>query len=215
MVPDSFAEETAALPDGTEVRVREVRATDKPLLLEGFEELSPRSRYLRFLAAKPRLSEEELRYLTELDGDKHFALGAVRPREDGSEEPLGIARFVVNKDEAELAEAAITVKDAYHGKGVGKLLLRRLAHVAAAHGVKRFRCTVLADNTAMLALLTDIDPDAHVVRAASGVAEFELMVPQPHLALEAQKRHVSLERFLAHVARQWAKVRDSEPPENP
>ncbi len=216
MLPlDVFPDENAALADGTEVRLRAVRPEDKALLLQGFEELSPESRYLRFLAAKPRLSDEDLRYLTEVDGDHHFALGAVRLREDGSEEPLGIARFVVSKDDPEIAEAAVAVKDAMHGKGVGKLLLHRLANVAANHGVKRFRCTVLADNAAMRALLTDLDPGAHVIRAVSGVAEIELLVPQPNEAAEALKRRLSLDRFLAHVAKQLAAVRVSSVPDEP
>lgn len=209
---DPFLDESTALSDGTHVRVRAVRADDKALLLEGFDELSAESRYLRFLAPKPRLSDEELRYLTEVDGAVHFALGVVRPRADGSEEPVGIARFVVSKDDPEVAEAAVTVKDAMHGKGVGKLLLRRLAHVAASRGVKRFRCTVLADNTAMRTLLTDLDPGAHVIKAASGAAEIELMVPQPEQAAEAEQQRITLDRFLAHVAKQLASVRESEPP---
>lgn len=213
MSPESLSDETAILSNGIELRLRAVRPTDKPLLVEGFEELSPRSRYLRFLAAKPRLNDDELRYLTELDGDKHVALGATRLREDGSEEPVGIARFVANKEDAKLAEAAVTVKDAYHGMGVGKLLLRRLSRVAAAHGIQRFRCTVLADNAAMLSLLTDLDPKAHVVRTSSGAAEIELMVPEAELTVEAEERHLTLERFLAHVARQWALVRKVRAPE--
>lgn len=213
MSPEPFSDETVVLSNGIELRLRAVRPTDKPLLVEGFEELSPRSRYLRFLAAKPRLNDDELRYLTELDGDKHVALGATRLRDDGSEEPVGIARFVANRDDAELAEAAVTVKDAYHHMGVGKLLLRRLAGVAAAHGVRRFRCTVLADNAAMLSLLTDLDPKAHVVRTASGAAEIELKVPQPELTVEAEEHHRTLERFLAHVARQWSAMRKGGDPE--
>ncbi len=202
-----FAEEVVTLSDGSQVRVRAVRPDDKALLLEGFEELSAESRYLRFLGAKPKLSDEELRYLTELDGNQHFALGAVRLRDDGSEEPLGIARFVVSKDNSEVAEAAIAVIDAMHGKGVGKLLLHRLANVAAHHGVMRFRCTVLADNAAMRGLLTGLDPGAHVTRAESGVAEIELLVPQPDQQAEADKLRSSLERFLAHVAKQQASAR--------
>ena len=196
-------EENVVLADGTQVRLRAVRPSDKALLLEGFEELSEQSRYLRFLGTKPRLSEDELRYLTELDGDKHVALGAVRVREDGSEEPLAIARFVVSNVDAQVAEAAVAVKDSMHGKGLGKLLLHRLASVAASHGVTRFRCTVLADNAAMHALLTDLDPEAHVVRAASGAAEIELLVPQPDEDTAVMRRR-SLERFLARVAQQLA-----------
>lgn len=82
---DDYAE-LAELRDGTKVLLRLVRPSDKELLLRGFEQLSARSRYLRFLVPKAVLTDEELRYLTEIDGEDHFAIGAVRLVEEPSEE---------------------------------------------------------------------------------------------------------------------------------
>ena len=50
------------LRDGTPVLVRPVRPNDKDLLRQGFDRLSPASRYRRFLAPVDELSEAELRY---------------------------------------------------------------------------------------------------------------------------------------------------------
>ncbi|HYO53822.1 hypothetical protein [Archangium sp.] len=70
-----------------------VRPEDGALLRDGFERLSPRSCLQRFLAAKPRLSEEEMHYLTRVDGERHVALGAVTWSPAGREVGLGLARF--------------------------------------------------------------------------------------------------------------------------
>ena len=50
-----------ALRDGSEVIIDQVHRTDAQLLVDGFDRLSDETRRLRFLTAKPRLSEEEVR----------------------------------------------------------------------------------------------------------------------------------------------------------
>src|SRR5581483_8378240 len=96
--------------------------SDAPVLAEGFARLSAESRRLRFLTAKPTLSPSELRYLTEVDGHDHEALGAVDPV---SHRGVAVARFVRDDQEPTRAEAAITVADDWQRRGVGKLLLDR------------------------------------------------------------------------------------------
>ena len=46
-------------------------------MLRGFERLSPESRYRRFLAPMPELSEAAVRYLTEIDHHDHEAMIAL------------------------------------------------------------------------------------------------------------------------------------------
>src|SRR5690606_7864857 len=112
------------LPDGTRLLVREVRPDDRELLAIGFEHFGPESRYQRFLCTKSELTERELRYLTEVDGSEHFAIGAVMFDEQGGIQPVGIARYVRLEPGGEVAEPAVAVTDEMQGKGVGKLLLR-------------------------------------------------------------------------------------------
>ena len=75
---DDSYDEAVTLSDGQRVHLRLMQPSDKELLLAGFERLSPDSRYARFMAPKARLTEGELRYLTEVDGVDHFAMGAIR-----------------------------------------------------------------------------------------------------------------------------------------
>jgi GNAT superfamily N-acetyltransferase len=166
--------ERAVLRDGSAVRLRLVTPEDKALLRDGFERLSPASRYARFLAPKDSLTDDELAYLTELDHEHHVALGAVR--EDDSR-GFGIARFIRFTEEPLVAEAAVAVADEMHGRGLGRLLFLRLCAAAAERGVERFRCEVLGDNHGMAALIAGIAPD-RTVAVESGVMTIDLTIPE-------------------------------------
>lgn len=161
--------EDAVLADGTRVHLRLVRATDRTLLAEGFARLSPTSRLLRFLGAKTALSDDELTYLTDLDGENHFALGALIEESDGHTRGVGVARFVRDMARPEAAEPAVAVVDDMQGKGLGRLLLERLAAAAIERGVRVFHFDVLALNRPMLSLLDRFadaareEPDGDVI----------------------------------------------------
>jgi len=87
--------EHAVLADGTPVRLRLIRPEDKELLRAGFNRLSVESRYARFLAPKASLSDDELRYLCDVDHEHHLAITAARDDQpDGEATGLGIARFI-------------------------------------------------------------------------------------------------------------------------
>jgi GNAT superfamily N-acetyltransferase len=166
--------EVATLGDGTEVLLRAVHPDDKDRLREGFARLSPESRYLRFHGAKTELTDAELRYLTELDGVRHYAIaGLVR------DEGVGVARMVQLDGEPGVAEAAITVVDGMQGRGLGTLLFQRLFAAAAERGVARIRCLVLGSNQPMQDLLRRLaGPDAHA-RVEAGVVSFDIPLPAP------------------------------------
>lgn len=149
--------EDVQLDDGTWLKLRLIRPADKELLLQGFERLSEQSRYRRFLAPKRTLNVDELRYLTEVDGVRHFALGAIlHDDKTNKSRGLGIARFVVIGEDAGIAEAAVAVADEIQGRGLGRILLDRLVEAALERGIHHFRCEVLANNVSMLTLVEKI-----------------------------------------------------------
>ncbi len=186
-----FVERTT-LRDGTPVVLRLVTGDDKELLRREFERWSSHSRYARFHTPKERLTEDELRYLTEIDQENHFALGALRDGgdESGEQVGLGIARFIRLPDvpgEPATAEAAISVSDEAQGKGLGRLLFLRLSAAAAERGIERFRCFVLSSNPSMKALIEAISPD-HTTEIESGVMSIDFALPeiQPDVAPAAR-----------------------------
>jgi len=170
--------EQAVLPDGTPVQLRLIRPEDKELLRAGFDRLSPASRYARFLAPKLSLSDDELRYLCDLDHETHLAIGAVRDGATVDAPPLGlgIARFIRLPALHNTAEAAIAVADEAQHQGLGRLLFLRLIAAAAERGVERFRCEVLGTNAGMAALLAQISPDRSI-EVGGGVMSIEIALP--------------------------------------
>jgi GNAT superfamily N-acetyltransferase len=157
--PDFSEEHT--LDDGLRVRLRYIRPEDAVELRRGFEQLSPESRYRRFLGGLGHLSDENIRYLTNVDGHDHVAIVATRPRPDATEEGLGVARFVRVTDEPTVAEAAITVRDDVQHRGLGRLLGVALAAAARNRGIAHFRGEVLANNDSVHQLLRDVGAVLH------------------------------------------------------
>ena len=137
--------------DGRRVHLRAIRPDDKQSLREGFHRLSGRSVYFRFFRPKRELSEEELKYFTEIDFVRHVALLAVL-RQDGGEQPIGVGRYIEINDARPIrsAEVAFAVDEAHRGLGVATLLLRHLVVIAQAYGITTFEADVLADNEKML-----------------------------------------------------------------
>ena len=130
------------LPDGTQILIRPIDATDKLRLSVALGRLSQETIHRRFLAAKPRLSAAELRYLTEIDGRHHIALVAVSP--DDPDVLIGVARSV--RVAPATAEMAVIVTDAWQGVGLGGALAEALADAAGAGGIRRLAAVMAADN---------------------------------------------------------------------
>jgi GNAT superfamily N-acetyltransferase len=204
----SYAEDVR-LNDGTGVHLRLVRPDDKPLLVAGFARLSPESRYRRFFSVKKELSEAELTYLTECDGQRHLAIAATRLLPDGTEEGLGVARFVRVSDDPGAAEAAVAVIDEYQSRGLGTLLLLRLIAAARERGIERFRAIIMTDNAPVLALLRD--SGAHVLQAGTdGDVGVEVFLPEvlaPDAAATQGRLSGAAQRLLAAIAAGRASVR--------
>ncbi len=162
---------TLTLKDGSRVVVRRLTPADAPQLADAFARLSAESRRLRFLTAKPSLSQSELRYLTEVDGHRHEALCAIDP---DSGEGVAVARFVRDERDPSRAEVAITVADVWQRRGLGKLLLSRLADRARQEGIHRFTALLTTENRSMRILLAHLDSPAHLNRVAGEIAEYEI-----------------------------------------
>jgi RimJ/RimL family protein N-acetyltransferase len=137
------------LKDGRTVLVRAIRPDDKTTILQGIGLFSEASLYKRFHGAKSSLSDQELKYLTEIDYLHHVALLAVLKDND---QTIGGGRFIAY-DEAlppRIAELAFAVADEYQGLGVGSIVFKYLIHIAREIGIRIFQAEVLAENTAMI-----------------------------------------------------------------
>ncbi len=139
------------LRDGRIIVIRDVHATDKPLLEEAMHHLSPQSLYYRFLTPKKELTDKELAYFTEVDFLHHVALMA-SINEDGKIVPAGVGRYVMadSAPTTKRAEVAFAVSEEYQGLGIATLLLKHLTKIARAADLEAFTALVLAENKKML-----------------------------------------------------------------
>jgi RimJ/RimL family protein N-acetyltransferase len=168
--------------------VRPVTPDDRRLLHEGFERLSPESRYRRFFTPVSRLTERQLDYLTDVDHRDHEALVAVVP---ASGDAVGVARYV--RTRPGVAEPAIVVADDWQGRGLATRLLDLLADRAREEGVECFVAPVLSENRAAIALFEGLG--GATVRN-DGI-EVEITLP---LAPEDEGAPASLREVLHAVA---------------
>lgn len=165
----------AKLDDGRRVLFRPIRPDDKDRLQRGMRRLTPESRYRRFFRHMDHLSDKQLRYLTEVDFENHFAWLATLPDEPG-EPGVGVGRWVRIESDPPVAEGAVTVLDEFQGKGIGKTLLWLLAKTAIGHGITAFRAWTLGENEPMLALLKELG--ARPGKWQSGVMEVTVPLPK-------------------------------------
>jgi GNAT superfamily N-acetyltransferase len=169
-----------ALRDGSRVKIRPARQTDRGLLLAGFERLSDESRYKRFLVPMPELTEEMVRHLTDVDHRDREALVALDAL---TGEGVGVARYVRDPEAPLRAEAAVTVIDDWQGRGLGTLLVELLAVRAREEGIERFTALMLASNDDMMDLLRALGP-VRVVDREAGTVEVEAPLPDGGLTPE-------------------------------
>jgi len=205
---DAAYRELARLRDGATVLLRAVARSDKDLLRCGFARLSARSRYLRFLSPKSHLTDAELEELVSLDGVDRFALGARAILADGQEgEGLAVARFARLPDRPAAAEAAVTVIDEAQGKGLGTLLLQRLACAARERGIEWFVCEFHVGNEHIRHLVARFAPGAEVLARGYVRAEVPLPALRPDDPLGSIDRESFAYGLLTGSARQAVAVR--------
>src|SRR5579871_1988782 len=143
----AVATQSILLRDGAAIAIRPIAPEDREELRQGFERLSPESRYRRFFGPMAELSDRDLDYLTQIDHHDHEALVAEDPLGRG----IGVARYV--RTAATVAEPAIVVADDWQGRGVGQALLQALVRRAREEGVERFEAPVLATNADAIRVL--------------------------------------------------------------
>jgi RimJ/RimL family protein N-acetyltransferase len=165
--------EYVTLKDGSEVIVRQVRPEDKPLFVAGWERFGEESRYKRFMGHKRRLTMDELVRFTELDHVDHEAVGALDSR---AREGLGVARYLRLPKRPDVAEVAIAVIDAWQGRGLGRVLLRRLTARAAENRIHKFTASLFTDNRAMLALFQRLG-EVRVIGGEGRVLDVDVELP--------------------------------------
>lgn len=139
------------LADGTNVTIRPIRPEDADIEKTFVHELSPQSKYYRFMHAVNELTPKMLAYFTQIDYSREMAIIAVTD-DDDKQTQIGVARYIVNPD-GNSCEFALVVSDQYPSQGLGSRLMEAIMEAARSYGIRIMEGEVLADNHRMLSLV--------------------------------------------------------------
>jgi acyl-CoA synthetase (NDP forming)/GNAT superfamily N-acetyltransferase len=172
----------ALLADGSTIEIRLAVPADFDAVKAMYEAMSPDNIYLRFFGLSRRAAEDEAQRTCRDTGPGRVALLALA---DGV--VLGCASYYTLREPVEpgdqagcstggTAEIAFAVADHMHHRGIATLLLEHLVSFAVSHQIRTFSAEVLAENTAMLRVVTDAGLP---VRRHYAGGVIELMFPLP------------------------------------
>jgi acetyltransferase len=147
------------LPDGTEIVIRPIRPEDASIEQAFVRNLSPQSKYFRFMQALRELTPQMLVHFTHIDCDRDLALIAVATQH-GKEVELAVGRYFTNPD-GKSCEFAIVVADEWQGKGIGTRLLSQIIEHARSRGLELMEGDVLAENRHMLEFVRNLGFSVH------------------------------------------------------
>jgi GNAT superfamily N-acetyltransferase len=128
------------LRDGRTAHLRPITPSDAEGLVEFYAQVSDQSKYFRFFAPMPRLSERDVKRFTTVDHHDRVAFVMTV-----AQKIIATGRYdVIEKEYGNTrAEVAFLVQDAHHRRGIAQLLLEHLAQAGRERGVDKFVAEVL------------------------------------------------------------------------
>ena len=141
------------LRDGQAAHLRPITGADEQLLVEFYEQVSAQSKYMRFFAPMPRLSERDVKRFTHVDHQDRVAFVLTV-----ANKMIAVGRFdriSEGSGGGGIAEVAFLVQDAHQGRGIAQLLLEHLAQAARERGIEKFVAEVLPDNKRMIQIFRE------------------------------------------------------------
>ncbi len=162
-------EADVVLTDGGVAHLRPIRPSDADMMVEFYDRVSPESKYLRFFAPYPKLSQRDVARFTQVDYVDRVALIVTV-----GDQMIAVGRY--DRLDNNEAEVAFLVEDAHQGRGIAQLLLEHLAEAARERGINRFVAEVLPQNRRMAQIFADAG-----YRMSRGIQDGVLAVEFPIL----------------------------------
>jgi len=134
------------LRDGTTADIRPAEASDAAMMQEFVSRLSPEARRHRFFSETAPSGDFITGLCDSCEPCTQFTLVVTRMWK-GAVRIIAAGSYWARNEHT--AEVAMAVDDEFHGKGLGTLLLERLALVAIHHGFTKLWAVTHADNSAM------------------------------------------------------------------
>jgi acyl-CoA synthetase (NDP forming)/GNAT superfamily N-acetyltransferase len=188
-------EADVVLADGATAHVRPIAPEDADRLVEFYDRVSDQSKYYRFFAPYPKLTDRDVERFTHVDHDQRVALIVVV-----GDDMLAVGRY--DRVDAEKAEVAFLVEDAHQGRGLGSVLLEHLAAAARERGVRRFVAEVLPANRKMLTVFQDAGYSVeHVLEEGVVSLTFEIEPTEHSIEVMASREHRAEARSIERLLR--------------
>ncbi|MEO8407027.1 MAG: bifunctional acetate--CoA ligase family protein/GNAT family N-acetyltransferase [Oxalobacteraceae bacterium] len=148
---------------GGRYTIRPIRPDDAEMIQTFVRELSPNSRYMRFISSMRELPSRMLARYTLIDYDREMALIAVhRVRTSDAtgdvqetQQMIGVSRYVTNPD-LHSCEFSLAIADAFGGQGLGSRMMLSIMDFARNKGLLQIEGLVLSKNAAMLKLMRSL-----------------------------------------------------------
>lgn len=142
-------ERSVTLEDGTEAIIRPIKPTDETLLQDFFYSHTDETIYRRYFRAVKAMTHSQAQVLTNVDYDKTMAFVAT-VGEIGMERIIGVGRYIA--EEEGIVEAAYTIREDYHHKGLGTILQDCVEDYAKKKGYKGVCAYMIATNMPVIKL---------------------------------------------------------------
>jgi GNAT superfamily N-acetyltransferase len=146
-------EETVEI-NGQEVVIRPATPVDTRRIQEHFYGLDEKDVVSRFFYEKTRFNLEEIEGVSQIDYVNDLTLLAL-VGDPGFRRVVGIGEFLFDPAK-NLAEVAFSISKEFQGKGIGKILIRKLALAARDNGIAGFIAYTSHQNEGMIKLFNSL-----------------------------------------------------------
>ncbi|MEN8245539.1 MAG: GNAT family N-acetyltransferase, partial [Thermodesulfobacteriota bacterium] len=134
--------------------MRPAKPVDERRIQEHFYEMEENDVIARFFHKKSKFVRDEMENISQIDYIKEFTLVAV-VGEIGFENVIGIGEYALD-EASNIAEVAFSINGEWQGKGLGKILIRKLSEVARENGISGLNAYIMPENQGMIRLFNTL-----------------------------------------------------------
>ncbi|MGD9332637.1 MAG: GNAT family N-acetyltransferase [Desulfobacterales bacterium] len=135
--------------DGRKVVYRPTKPTDNRMIQEHFYQMDDKDVEMRFFNLRRHFYRDEMEDMSQVDYVKNLSIVAVTG-EIGFERIVGLGGYFL--EHGTTAEVAFSVSKNWQGKGIGSVILLKLAEAARENGISSLTAYTLPNNRGMINL---------------------------------------------------------------
>ncbi|RIJ23551.1 N-acetyltransferase [Henriciella barbarensis] len=182
--------------DGDLVRLRPMVPGDEDALRHAISQLSSHSRYLRFFNGAATLPDHVVRRLSDVDGTKHIAWAAIDENKE-NKPIIGAVHAQRSSQDEKRGDFSIGLLDAWHSKGLARLLIALLSAESSKAGFEELIADVLWENKKGRALMGAIG--AKSMGSDGSTIQFRMVLDEVLAKLGDKHLSPAMDKVLAAI----------------